>query len=418
MTKAKQPIPKFQHIHAAVIGLLFAMSLGYLGWNLVHTSQPVKGNFVTRGQVPPAGDYIAFRTAGMMAARGQAEATYKMDTFMKELRPTTGKKAPLLSWAYPPSFFIFLVPFGVVPGWPGLGAWMLLSFAAAGVAGAIVAREKLAALWGMLYPGVCHAISCGQAGPFLALPLAMMIRFYEERPFLAGMGLGLLALKPHFAIGPGLIMLAERRFKVIAGSVTTVILLACISLMFGGIELWMAFLQGVRDQAQLALDGRLMLRRMISAFSFVRTLGVPNNPALIIQAICAAGMLAMAWHLWSRKTAPLWTRAIGMVIAALCLSPYAYDYDLALLCVAFAPLAASLGSNPTRWPWVGLIPLVIVASVGPGLYIVGQSTKLSFGFPVLVLLALAARFLPMAQPPKPHSNDDNELNQPAPQAAL
>lgn len=416
MTAIKQPIPKFQHIHAAVIGLLFAMSLGYLGWNLQHTSRPVPGNFVTRGEVPPAGDYIAFRTAGMMAANGQAKATYKMDSFMKELRPTTGKKAPLLSWAYPPSMFVFLVPFGVVPGWPGLAGWMLLSFVAAGVAGALAARDKIAALWGILYPGVCHAISCGQAGPFLALPLGMIIRFYEERPFLAGVGLGLLALKPHFAIGPGLFFLAQRRFKVVAGAATTVTVMALISLSFGGFDLWLAFLQGVRDQAQLALDGRLMLRRMVSAFSFARTLGLKNDPALLVHAVCAAGMLAMAWHLWTRRNAPLWTRALGLVAAALCISPYAYDYDLALLAVAFAPLAASLGNNPTRWSWSGLVPLVLVAGVGPGLYVIGQTSKISLGFPALVILVLAARFLPIAQPPKPTLGEDGL--QPALPAAL
>ena len=115
----------------------------------------------------------------------------------------------------------------------------------------------------------------------------------------------------------------------------------------------------------------------------------------VIGALAAVGVLV---HLWRKDCPPRLLAAVACV-SSLFVSPYSYDYDLAILGVAIAFVLPEVIERARKWELLGMLALLWFAT-GYGLALVvyfgDPDTGLrsvglwSLGAPALILLVIAS----------------------------
>src|SRR6185295_851591 len=196
------PLARFGAVKAVALALLVALAL--IGWTAVRHV----------GEGWRIGDFGSFYTVGENAAAGRYDAIY--DRERAAFRLTMREPAIRVAWTYPPPALFLVRPLAWFEGSTARRLWTIALALAAAAAAAIAARDARAALLALPFPSLQLALSQGQFSPLLALLLAPAVGFADRRPFLAGLALGGLVIKPHLLIGPGLVMLGAARWRVAA----------------------------------------------------------------------------------------------------------------------------------------------------------------------------------------------------------
>jgi hypothetical protein len=121
------------------------------------------------------------------------------------------------------------------------------------------------------------------------------------------------------------------------------------------------------------MDTKIFWSKMPTIFAAARSTGFNYHQAILVQGIAAMGVAgAVAWT-WYRDQ-PLPLRASVLVVGALLATPYAFEYDLALLGIAFAwlgwqeyQLGRTNGLAFLMFGWMALylVHRAAVAQVGP-----------------------------------------------------
>jgi hypothetical protein len=204
-----------------------------------------------------------------------------------------------------------------------------------------VARENFRLAFVLIYPTILIEIVCGQngfvTGAFVGLFALAMLRGKA----VAGVPLGLMAIKPHLALGLVLFVLLNRRWDVLGVAiVTTLISLALATLAFGA-EIWPAFLTGAHAASANLANGSYPMHRMTSIFATLVSRGVPKGTGLVVQGVAALAVAAaiVMSHL---RGAPVGVTLGLSCIATLALSPYNYDYDLPIFGIGLALILPDL----------------------------------------------------------------------------
>lgn len=320
------------------------------------------------GRITPLIDFDAFRSAGRLVWRGEIAQAYHFAT-MVEAQRILGAPDAFLPWTYPPVFNLVVAPFAHLPR--GLG---YLLFTGGALAAYIVVLRRLApqhlgALLALLFPAVAVTIACGQNGFLSGALVGTACLFLRRRDPRAGLPLGLMAIKPHLAVGFALHAALTRDWRTAGTAAGVAAASAGLATLILGPSVWAAFLDGVAEARIFLEQGFYPLFRMISAYAVVRTLGAPASVAMAAQvgvALFALGLVALA----IRRRMPT-AQVIGFTaVASLLVSPYAYDYDLPILGVGLALLAPDLLALTTSRERMAVFALVWVAS-GWGLVMTG-----------------------------------------------
>ena len=88
-----------------------------------------------------------------------------------------------------------------------------------------------------------------------------------------------------------------------------------------------------------AIDAEaLPVHKFVTPYTSFRLLGVPEVPALLIHLCVALPVTWVVWRLW-RRTTDRGVRGASLVVATFLVSPYAADYDLAVLAFPIAWMA-------------------------------------------------------------------------------
>jgi hypothetical protein len=90
---------------------------------------------------------------------------------------------------------------------------------------------------------------------------------------------------------------------------------------------------------QLVETGILPWHKMTTIFAMLRLVGIPAPLAYAVQAAAAAAAVAGVWAVWARP-APLALRGTMLIAATMLATPYMFDYDLVVLALPIAWLAA------------------------------------------------------------------------------
>ena len=297
-----------------------------------------------------------------------------------------------LSYTYPPTAALLFGPLASMPS-----SWAVLIVEAAGLVvfvtglSSLSTRGARAAMLLSSIPVVCLNLRFGQAGLLTAGLAAHGARLWlAGRSGRAGVLIGLLTLKPHMALGLPVAALwaRDRRFLVVF--VTTAIGLVATSLAAFGTAPWSAYPGALAVVGANLASGALPLARLSSAYAAAYGLGLRGTSLWAFHfAALAVLTLVMSRHRGDRRVVASLSLAWDLFV-----SPYVYDYDLAMLAV----VAALLSDSPIRR--LGdhcclnlLVGVIITQSVGMAWWIADGRGGVAFYGLALLLATIAVGFL-------------------------
>ena len=174
-----------------------------------------------------------------------------------------------------------------------------------------------------------------------------------------------MVIKPHLAVAFAVYTLVNRRWGAAFVAALTVTVTSVLATVVLGPNVWIAFFDGVKEARVFLEQGFYPLFRMVSPFAAALTFGFSAFTAMIAQALVAS-LALIAVVVASRRFSL--RQSLGVTaIASLLISPYAYDYDLPILGIAFAlllPDLTRLGTDRERLVLYGLSLFACGFSIG------------------------------------------------------
>ncbi|MDB5974823.1 MAG: hypothetical protein JWR07_1583 [Nevskia sp.] len=365
----------------------------YLGWVCILVGR-------SHGGIDPSGkplgfDFIAFWGASRLALAGHAVGAYDLHTLLLAQRAALpGLGEGLLGpWQYPPTFFLLVLPLGLMPYFVAYFCFVGATFIAfALVMRRILAVEGLAArtMWLPLlgFPAVMINAFEGQNGFLTASLMGLALLLLPTRPACGGMMMGLLAVKPHLGLLLPLALLCGGQWRALLYAAFSASGFLALSVAVLGGDTLLAFFDRLPQVADWVARGEMPLVKMPTFFAFARLLGLPVQGAYLVHALGA--LLAALGVGWVWRNCVDWAlRSAALLVATLLISPYLFDYDLVWL----APALAWFTGYAMRRGWlswereflvlVWVLPLISMLS-GQFLHLQPAAPVLS-GFLLLIL---------------------------------
>ena len=333
---------------AAVLGgVLVALILGVMAG---HGSRSPLGRL--------GGDYPAFYSGGRMVLHGEASKLYDAAADQEAQAKLFGSSSHrYLSYNYPPVVAELYAPLALLPYRLSFLVATVLMLAALAVALALLRPEVpwirdhfTVALAGALtfYPMLAGVLGGQNTAVSLLCVVAALRARRRCRPYLAGLLIGVLLLKPQLACLFVVAYLVSRQWRVLAGIATSAAVVWAGSAAAMGPGWPGRFLHNA-----LGVPGRDALVDRFHSIALPAVLGVRSGrPLLSVRdAVTVCLVLAVATYAvrrWLVLDRDHDTRlaAYGVVAAAtLLVAPHAVFYDAGLALVA---MAAALGDRARR----------------------------------------------------------------------
>ena len=377
---------------ATVAITLIAISVAWLVQVLLVAIIPLDDHLSNSIGHPAAGDFVAYYAAGTLVAAGEPATAYDFVRFEKHMRSTLRADAAGFAWTYPPFTLGLVGLLGHLPPRAALWAWMAILAGCSALLARVFLRDWRLAVLGVVFPGSTFSMLCGQNGTITALLTGTGLLLLMRRRVAAGVPWGVLVFKPQFALVPALVLLFSGRWLVLAVLSTTAMTLTLTSVAVYGVDVWRAFLESVRIQSNDLAQMRLPIQRMVTAFAGMLTLTHSQLLATFVQACVAGAALFLTLGVW-KTTAHLVPRALSLSLCMLLCTPYAYDYDLAVLLVPFLALIRDWReSGDLSWTKLGW--LVLLAGLPPSAYFGGINLHFPFVAVILFLCLVVVRYRP------------------------
>jgi hypothetical protein len=365
---------------ARVYGTMVALGLAVMtGWLLLAPPHPGL----------PGGDFVSFYAASFLALGGDPAAAWNPQLHAAAQQLALGPHAGYLAFLYPPPYLLACWPLALLPFGAACAAWTATTLAAALAGYAAFLRRvspiRYLPLLLFVLPGTWINVLAGQNGALTLAILAAGFAFVDRRPFVAGLVLGLMAIKPQLAVVLPFVLVAAGRWKALFGAALGAAALLLAAWPAVGNAGYAAFLSSLTD-ARAALEaGAVDPALMQSVFGMLQ----PWSPAAAyaVQAIVAAAVLAVACHV-ARRTRPDGP-ALGALcaIATLAATPFVLDYDLTLLALPIGWIVARGAAAGFR-PWEKLGSMLCGAAP-----LAARTLSLDAGLHLLPPLSLALLLL-------------------------
>ena len=244
-------------------------------------------------------------------------------------------------FVYPPSALIVFAPFAIIPYWPSYALWLVLTGAAFLVSG----LKAGAPWWFVLLPWVTFCALCGQVSFLLGALILSGLRLTQARPILAGLLFGAAAaIKPQFLLLLPFALLAEARWRSLAATAASGLLLCGASAALWGPAPWREWIAALPRFQAVVFANPALLRNAVTPYAALVQHGLPGAWAFTL-APAAALWVWLAF----RRGAEIAERLIALVGGALLISPYAMNYDMALFAPATGIYLAR--TSERRWPF-------------------------------------------------------------------
>ena len=277
----------------------------------------------------------------------------------------------------PPVYAIIVSPLALMP-FP-MAFWSWISAQSAVLVGCWAWAWKRfgpeAAVWGALLSVGPLGIASGQdCALFLALLCGAFVLGEKKRWFLCGLVLGLGLTKFHLFLLWPLVLLVQRRYRLLAGFTVCGLGQGLLSLAVLG---WSGVLRYAKFVVHL--DRFFSPARYLNINAILLNIGVSSLPLLIVLTALIVGLV-----LWCcRRTNSLWMTFTLAAAGSLLISPHVYGYDATMLllpawCVIFlsdfrvAKLAAATICTPiTTFAQISGPPLAGVTALVLIIFVVG-----------------------------------------------
>jgi hypothetical protein len=341
-------------------------------------------------------DFDVFHLVAQKVWLGGVNQAYHFTDFLKMQREASAGHGSFMPWTYPPQFDLLLAPFGLMPIGAAYFLFVGATFTFYVVVLRAIAGSHFVLLLIVLFPTLEVTMACGQNGFFTGGLIGLVCLFFEDRPIVAGLSLGLMVVKPHLAVAFATYAILKRSWIVVATAAAVVLTSSAICTAVFGAQIWSDFLQSVRDASIFLEQGNYPLFRMISVYAALRTSGLSASAAFVGQSIVALLVLGLVVLAVFRRM-PLRT-SLGLTAAlSVYISPYAYDYDLPIFGIGLAMLLPTIQATTSQRERtiIYAAPMVIGAYGNLRSGLLGTSYSASYidvfsvgGFVLVALMAL------------------------------
>ena len=321
---------------AALVMWIVAAVIAFAGSGYRSIFGPLKGS-----------DFIQFYTLGHLDEQTAPTTLYNPVAFHQlqtELVPESDTERYLI--VYPPHVAILFRPLaGLTYGSAAL-VWAATLAALYGACLWLVWRpfktilhnRSLLVAAAAAFPPFWYLVLHGQTTivPLVSFCLGWLA-LERRRPFWGGMALGLLLLKPHFALVLAVLALVCGEWMMVAGAIGSIVLqVAGTAALLGTSVLWQyadlaTRLPSLRDQ----LSPRLDQMHSISAM----TDRLPGEWGTVVWALLSALVIAQTIRVW-RSNAPIALQMAALVLASVLVNPHVFNYDGTVLAPALIWVAA------------------------------------------------------------------------------
>ena len=318
-------------------------------------------------------DFINMWTGGKLIAARDFATLYTPEKFMAFQESLYGPLDRHI-FSYPPVVFPIADGLGRLP----YGAALVLWLGATGGLFIHAARPWLPngvwAAFAILTPAALLNIWEGHYGFLIGALFLYGFRWLDARPWAAGVAIGLLVIKPQFALLIPLVLLKQGRWKTIAAAGATAATIVATSVLLFGTAAWTEFLaRGAGRQAVIDAQGAFFGKLTTSGATAVLGMGGGWPLAIAVHSVLAALGLALIIfavrkHLGARELALLTATCTFLVL------PYGLSYDLTVAALgALAVMTSAHAAHADRMlatlgfvaPTVGIILALAGAPVMP-----------------------------------------------------
>lgn len=342
-------------------------------------------------------DFHPFHLVGGLVWQGHAAQAYDIPLMRERERSMGGGRPGFLPFVYPPLFALVMAPFGLL----SVGAAFFL-FAAGTCAFYLAVMRRLAGPWfwcAVLATGPVLLIDVriGQngllTGGLAGLAAELSLRRGSRR---AGLAAGALAFKPQSAAMLPVLFLLRRDGTALGWAAATAVLLTGLSVLVTGRDTVPGFLAATAFVGEFMATGGFPIHRMTSVYACALSLGAPARAALAIHGLVALGIVTATVVTARRLTggagrdgAEEPRAAAGLALMATAfVSPYLFDYDLAVFGMGLALALPGLALRLTARRLEALL-LAVLASGGIGFAFIiavalDERARLSLGGPALL----------------------------------
>lgn len=314
------------------------------------------------------GDFICFWNAAHRVRHGDITAIYDPDTWQRILSTnTTG----IISWfVYPPFTLFGLWPLGDATYNEAVLAWSLVPLAfyfalivllakRSGLgAGANPACENnwqrtqaYAVLIAFSLPFLSANLFSGQTGALIAVFFLGAAYFWPTRPILAGICIGLLAIKPQMGLLMPFALIASGQWRVVAAAATTVLSLIVLSTIWLGAAIWTDYLRMSQLFGHFVGRGYDQIQQLaLGPYVALQGAGMPAALAGFLQVAVTVAVLTVIIQGFlqckpnkqelRKEDGRLDLRLALLAAGTLLATPYSLSYDTPLLMLSVIPLLA------------------------------------------------------------------------------
>ena len=313
------------------------------------------------GDVWQSGDFAALWSYGHILRHDGAHALYdpaRLHALQTALGLAADQRNP---FPYPPGFLPIVWPLGLLAFGAAFVVWTVVTF----VAYVAACHGRLA--WvALIAPGTTIGVIAGQSGFLSGALFVGGMRLVATRPWLGGALLGLLTFKPQLGVLIPVALLALRAWRAVAGATMAAVALMGVSLVLFGADAGRLWLAGLPAYAADFAERSVRYGMMPTTTANLVMIGVPHDPATLLQAACAIGAAIVVWPVFRRAGHCGGRELLVLASATFITTPHAFVYDLPLLTGAALVYGGEGGRGtivvavlllPAAMLWSGPVPL-------------------------------------------------------------
>jgi arabinofuranan 3-O-arabinosyltransferase len=286
-------------------------------------------------------DFVWLWAGGRFALSSNPAAAYDPAAFAAIQAPLVGLAhlpgpLPYYSWIYPPTLFFAVALLGLMSYAPAFLSWVLATLCLFVTAVHKILPRGLAVGLALASPPAFFNAYIGQTGFLTAAFMGLSLAFMDRRPVLAGIFLGLLTYKPQFGLLFPLVLVVAGKWRVLVSAGATTLILAGTTALAFGAQAWEAFFRALA----IHFDNNLVQHQvpwgmLQTVYGLMRWTGAPSILAWSIHITIALATALLVCRLWLRPV-PYSLKAAALSLGSLIVTPYAFSYDLLVLCISGA----------------------------------------------------------------------------------